>query len=117
MVRDPDPDHDFSTDHYQEIVATIRRSHRTLSFGEVHALGEVPKLNKQKKHTIEVVVDRLTVKSSSRQRLTDSVETALGLAGGVLVVEFVDREADDPERERRFKQNEPHDVPSCRCTL
>lgn len=40
VLRDPDPDHDFSTDHYREIVATIRRSHRTLSFGEVHGLGD-----------------------------------------------------------------------------
>jgi len=40
LARDADPAHDFSTDHYREIVATIRRSHQTLSFGEVHALGD-----------------------------------------------------------------------------
>ena len=40
-----------------------------------------------------------------KRRLTDSVETALGLAGGLLVVEFVDRDTDDPDRERRFSEN------------
>ena len=44
------------------------------------SLDDPPKLDKQKKHTIEVVVDRLAVKESSKRRLTDSVETASGLA-------------------------------------
>ena len=48
------------------------------------------KLKKQEKHTIEVVVDRLTVKGSAKQRLTDSVETALGLSGGTVVLDFVE---------------------------
>ena len=73
--------------------------------GEVYPLGEVPKLNKQKKHTIEVVVDRLTVKPSSRQRLTDSVETALGLGGGLVVLDFVDLPEDDPQRERTYSEH------------
>ena len=59
--------------------------------GVVHPLAEPPKLKKQEKHDIEVVVDRLTVKPSAKQRLTDSVETALGLADGIVVLEFVDR--------------------------
>ena len=46
--------------------------------GVVHPLTEPPKLKKQEKHTIEVVVDRLSVKAASKQRLTDSVESALG---------------------------------------
>jgi excinuclease ABC subunit A len=73
--------------------------------GEVHPLGEIPKLNKQKKHTIEVVIDRLTVKASSKQRLTDSVETALGLASGLVVLDFVDLPDDDPQRERTFSEH------------
>ena len=52
--------------------------------GETHTLDEPPTLEKQNKHTIEVVVDRLAVKASSKRRLTDSVETALGLAGGLV---------------------------------
>ena len=58
--------------------------------GETHQLDAPPKLEKQKKHTIEVVIDRLAVKESSKRRLTDSVETALELAGGLVVFDFVD---------------------------
>ena len=72
--------------------------------GVVYPLTDPPKLKKQEKHDIEVVVDRLTVKASSKQRLTDSVETALGLADGILVLEFVDREDDHPHREQRFSE-------------
>ena len=72
--------------------------------GVVHPLAEPPKLKKQEKHDIEVVVDRLSVKASAKQRLTDSVETALGLADGVIVLDFVDLEEDDPDRERRFSE-------------
>ncbi|MEO6999223.1 MAG: excinuclease ABC subunit A, partial [Terracoccus sp.] len=74
---------------------------------EVVSLTEPPKLEKQKKHTIEVVVDRLVAKgddAGSKRRLTDSVETALSLASGVLVVDFVDRGPKDPERERRYSE-------------
>ena len=60
--------------------------------GVVHSLTDPPKLKKQEKHDIEVVVDRLTVKASAKQRLTDSVETALNLADGIVVLEFVDHE-------------------------
>ncbi|TCC15347.1 excinuclease ABC subunit UvrA [Kribbella sindirgiensis] len=72
--------------------------------GETIQLTDPPKLDKQKKHNIDVVVDRLAVKSSAKQRLTDSVETALGLAGGLLVLDFVDLPEDDPHRERRFSE-------------
>ena len=73
--------------------------------GVVHALENVPTLKKQEKHTIEVVVDRLTVKPDSRRRLTDSVETALGLSGGLVVLDFVDLEESDPDRERVFSEH------------
>ncbi|GII21689.1 excinuclease ABC subunit UvrA [Planosporangium mesophilum] len=73
--------------------------------GVVYPLTEPPKLKKQEKHTIEVVVDRLAVKSSAKQRLTDSVETALKLAGGVVILEFVDLAEDDEHRERRFSEH------------
>lgn len=72
--------------------------------GETIQLTDPPKLDKQKKHDIEVVVDRLAVKGSAKQRLTDSVETALGLASGLVVLDFVDLPEDDPHRERRFSE-------------
>ena len=72
--------------------------------GEVLALSEAPTLEKKLKHTIEVVVDRLVAKPASKRRLTDSVETALGLAGGVLTIDLVDEPEGSPDRERRFSE-------------
>ena len=66
--------------------------------GEVIQLTEVPKLKKQEKHTIEVVVDRLTAKAESKTRLTDSIETALRLASGIVLLDFVDAKGDEKER-------------------
>ena len=78
---------------------------RTVVDGEVHMLAdEPPKLAKQKKHTIDVVVDRLQVKGSAKQRLTESVETALGLADGLVIIDYVDLPEDDPDRTRRFSE-------------
>ena len=77
---------------------------RVLVDGTVHQLTDPPKLKKQEKHDISVVVDRLAVKGSAKQRLTDSVETALRLADGLIVLDFVDRPADDPHREVRFSE-------------
>ena len=73
--------------------------------GNLVQLSDPPKLGKQFKHTIEVVVDRLVVKEGISQRLTDSIETALGLAEGRVLAEFVDLEADDPGRLRAFSEN------------
>jgi excinuclease ABC subunit A len=73
--------------------------------GTVHPLDRMPELDLSAGHTIEVVVDRLVVRESSRARITDSVETALKLADGVAVVELVDRPADDPDRELRFSEH------------
>lgn len=72
--------------------------------GETHPLDQPPTLDKQKKHDIEVVVDRLAAKPSAQRRLTDSVETALRLAGGLVVFELVDLAADDPTRFLRFSE-------------
>jgi excinuclease ABC subunit A len=86
--------------------------------GETVQLTDPPKLDKQKKHTIEVVVDRLAVKASSKRRLTDSVETALGLASGLVVFDFVDAPltkggSKNPDRELRFSEKMacPNDHP------
>ena len=66
--------------------------------GEVVALSDAPKLKKQEKHTIEVVIDRLTAKAESKTRLTDSIETALRLSSGIVVLDFVDAKGADKER-------------------
>ncbi|WP_409339786.1 excinuclease ABC subunit UvrA [Kocuria carniphila] len=68
---------------------------RAIVDGETVQLDDPPKLKKQYKHTIDVVVDRLTVKAEARQRLTDSVETALNLAEGRVVIELVPREGEE----------------------
>lgn len=73
--------------------------------GETIQLSEPPRLEKQYKHTIEVVVDRLVIKESVHQRLTDSIETALKLADGRVMVDLVDEPADSPERVRTFSEN------------
>ena len=77
---------------YQELFADLQ----TKGFSRVRVDGGVyrladdgggdgpPKLDKQKKHTIEVVVDRLSARASAKRRLTDSIETALGLGGGLV---------------------------------
>ena len=71
--------------------------------GATIQLSEPPKLKKQEKHTIEVVVDRLAAKPDAKQRLTDSIETALRLANGLVTLEFVDAKA-GAERERTYSE-------------
>jgi excinuclease ABC subunit A len=68
--------------------------------GEQHTLEEPPTLDKKFKHSIEVVVDRLVMKEDMRTRLTQSVETALALAEGLIVIDLV-----DAGEERTYSQN------------
>lgn len=67
--------------------------------GEIMDLSEEIKLEKNKKHTIEVVIDRIVVKPGIETRLSDSIETALGLSGGEVLVDVIDGE------EMLFSQN------------
>ncbi|HEX5995220.1 MAG TPA: excinuclease ABC subunit UvrA [Jiangellales bacterium] len=92
---------------YADLFRTLRSQgySRVRVDGTVHPLTDPPKLKKQEKHTIEVVVDRLTVKESAKRRLTDSVETALRLSGGMVTLEFVDLDEGDPHRERVFSEH------------
>lgn len=78
---------------------------RALIDGQMRQLSDDITLTKQKKHTIEVVVDRLIIKDGIRQRLTDSVETALRLANGLMVADFVDRDENDPLRRVPFSEH------------
>ena len=78
--------------------------------GLVYDLSEEIPLDKNKKHTIEVIVDRIAVKDSIRRRLTDSAETALSLSGGLLTAELK-----DTEEELSFSQN--YACPDCGISL
>jgi len=60
--------------------------------GIIYDLSEKIELDKNKKHNIEIVVDRLVVKDSIRSRLADSIETATGLSDGILLVDVIDGE-------------------------
>lgn len=73
--------------------------------GETIQLSDPPKLGKQYKHTIEVVVDRLAINDTVRQRLTDSIETALGLSEGRVLIDFVDLDPEDDGRVRAFSEH------------
>ncbi len=99
--------------------------------GTVYDIDEFPALDKQKKHTVEVIVDRLVIGEDVIKRLTESVEQALGLGEGIVKVDFVDteeekvfsehfacpvhREISFPEiAPRNFSFNSPHGAcPHC----
>jgi excinuclease ABC subunit A len=67
--------------------------------GEVLDVNDEIKLEKNKKHSIEIIVDRLVVKEGMEQRLTDSLETVMKLTGGIAIVEIIG------DREMMFSQN------------
>lgn len=100
---------------YQDLIDELRSSGftRAIIDGEAVRLENAPVLEKKLKHTIEVVVDRLVVRSGMRQRLTDSIETALRLSDGLVVIDAVDLAEDDPERRRRYSEKRacPNDHP------
>ena len=100
---------------YRELLDDLRAAgySRALIDGEVVRLENAPTLEKKLKHTIEVVIDRLVVRDGMKQRLTDSVETALGLSEGLVVIDVVDLDADDPNRRRRYSEKRacPNDHP------
>ena len=73
--------------------------------GAIYDLGDTPPLDKKKKHTIEIVIDRLIVRPDIKTRLTDALETALRLADGLVLVSVVDGE------EMLFSQN--YACPDC----
>jgi len=69
--------------------------------GKFYDIGASPALDKKLKHDIEIVVDRIVVKPDIGNRLPDSIETALNLADGLLVVEFADeKEKDGPRKDQ-----------------
>lgn len=73
--------------------------------GAIYPMDQIPVLKKQEKHNIEVVIDRLNVKAEARRRITDSVETALRLASGVVILDFVDLAEKAKNRFRVFSEH------------
>ncbi len=86
---------------HQKLLEDIKKSGyvRARIDGEITDLNEEIKLEKNKKHTIEVIVDRIIVKEGANKRLTDSIETVLKLSGGTVLVDIIGKE------ERLFSQN------------
>ncbi|MDR2569939.1 MAG: excinuclease ABC subunit UvrA, partial [Oscillospiraceae bacterium] len=87
---------------YQKVFEDARKSGyvRARVDGSIYDLSEEIKLDKNKKHNIEIIVDRLVIKEDITRRLTDSVETALALSGGLLIIDIADE-----NRELLFSQN------------
>lgn len=73
---------------------------RVRADGSIYDLSETIKLDKNKKHNIEIIVDRLIIKDDINRRLTDSVETSAGLSGGIVIIDIVNE-----DRELIFSQN------------
>ncbi len=97
---------------HQKILEDAKRSGyvRARIDGVLVDLAEVISLDKNKKHTIEILVDRLTVKTGIVRRLTDSAETALNLSGGLLVVDL-------PQEEREVSFSQNYACPDCGISL
>ncbi|MDO4613498.1 MAG: excinuclease ABC subunit UvrA [Actinomycetaceae bacterium] len=91
---------------YDELFADVRASGYTRARvdGEDIRLDSPPTLEKQLRHDIWVTVDRLVIRDGVRSRLNDSIEQALSLADGLVLIDYVDRDPDDPERVRRFSE-------------
>ena len=87
-------------EHTKEFEAARRGGYvRVRVDGNIYDLSEEIKLEKNKKHTIEIVVDRLVMKEDIASRLTDSIETALNLTGGLVLIDVIDGD------EMLFSQN------------
>ncbi len=88
-------------EHIKEFDAARRSGYvRVRVDGNLYDLSEEIKLEKNKKHTIEIIVDRLAIKDEIRSRLADSLETALSLSGGLVVID-----AGEEYGELNFSQN------------
>ena len=78
-------------EYRKELMDLLKRGFQRVRVdGKLHEIGEVPALNKKLKHDIEVVVDRVVVRADLGNRLADSLETALGLADGLVFAENAD---------------------------
>jgi len=75
-------------EHKKEIAELKKKGFQRLKIdGEIHEIGELPAIDKNKKHDIDVVVDRIVINSELGNRLADSIATALGISNGLITVE------------------------------
>ena len=100
---------------YSELFAELQSNGyaRAIVDGQAVRLDNPPTLEKKLKHEIDIVIDRLVVKDGIKGRLTDSVETALELAEGLVTIDLVDAQPDAAGRRRRYSEKRacPNDHP------
>ncbi len=78
-------------EHRKEVLALAKRGFTRVKIdGEMHEIAEMPTLDKNKKHDISVVVDRIKLSDDLGNRLADSIETAIGISEGLVQVEVVE---------------------------
>ncbi|MFZ7131624.1 MAG: excinuclease ABC subunit UvrA [Eubacteriales bacterium] len=96
---------------HKKLMDSIKRDGfvRVIIDGALHELTDEIQLDKNKKHSIEIVIDRLKIKSSIRKRLTDSIETALKLSDGLLVMDVIGGE--------RIMFSEKYACPDCNIAI
>lgn len=95
-------------EHKKEIMAMARRGFTRVKIdGEMHEIAEMPSLDKNKKHDISIVVDRIKVGAELGNRLADSIETALNISDGLLQVEVVDAPGGDTAKASGKKAAKP----------
>ena len=91
-------------EHKKELQSLSKRGFTRVKIdGEIYELSEIPALDKNKKHDISVVVDRIKVSAELGNRLADSIETALNISEGLVQVEFVD---DAEAKKKKYKKGE-----------
>ncbi len=96
-------------EYKKEIQALQKKGFQRLKIdGELYEIDSVPAIDKNKKHEIEVVVDRIAVSADLGNRLADSVETALGLSEGLIVVEIVS--LPDTDGKKKSKKDKDEDA-------
>lgn len=96
---------------YKDLFEDLRKQgfNRARVDGQVVLLSEPPQLTKQLKHTIEVIVDRLDLATSSRSRIAEAVDTAIRLGEGTLLVASMDRSTNSSQQPASEKSSEESD--------
>ncbi len=96
---------------YQKVLSDIKKEGfiRVRADGKIYDLGQIIKLDKNKKHNIEVIIDRLIIEENVKKRLTDSVETALRIGKGLIIITCDKPSGENDER----LYNELYGCPEC----